>query len=40
MVIGPLGLGGVGTYMTFERNDGIRISDIHRDRIPQLCARY
>ena len=27
-------------HMTFERNDGIWISDIHRDRIPQLCARY
>ena len=26
--------------MTFEHNDGIWISDIHRDRIPQLCARY
>ena len=26
--------------MTFERNDGIWISDNHRDRIPQLCARY
>ena len=27
-------------HMTFERNDGIWISDIHRDRIPQLCSRY
>ena len=27
-------------HTTFERNDGIWISDIHRDRIPQLCARY
>ena len=27
-------------HITFERNDGIRISDIHRDRIPLLCARY
>ena len=27
-------------YMTFERTDGIWTSDIHRDRIPQLCARY
>ena len=27
-------------YMTFERNDGIWISDINPDRIPQLCARY
>ena len=26
--------------MTFERNDGIWISDIDRDRIIQLCARY
>ena len=26
--------------MTFERNTGIWISDIHRDRIPQLSARY
>ena len=26
--------------MTFERNDYIWISDIHGDRIPQLCARY
>ena len=26
--------------MTFERNDGIWISDVHNDRIPQLCARY
>ena len=26
--------------MAFERNDGIWISDIHRDRISQLCARY
>ena len=25
--------------MTFERTDGIWISDIHGDRIPQLCAR-
>ena len=25
--------------MTFERKDGIWISDTHRDRIPQLCAR-
>ena len=27
-------------HMTFKRNDGIWISDIHRDRIPQLWARY
>ena len=27
-------------HTTFERNDGIWISDIHRDRIPQLCAPY
>ena len=27
-------------HMTFERNDGIWISDIHKDRITQLCARY
>ena len=27
-------------HKTFERNDGIWISDIHRDRIPQLWARY
>ena len=26
--------------MTFERNDGIWISEINRDRIPQLCSRY
>ena len=26
--------------MTFERNDGIWIFDIHRVRISQLCARY
>ena len=27
-------------HMTFEPNDGIWISDIHRVRIPQLCALY
>ena len=27
-------------HMTFERNDGIWISDIHRDRIPLLWDRY
>ena len=27
-------------HMTFERNDGIWIFVINRDRIPQLCARY
>ena len=26
--------------MTFERNNGIWISDIHRDRLPQLYAWY
>ena len=26
--------------MTVERNDGILISDIHHDRIPQFSARY
>ena len=27
-------------HASFECNDSIWISDIHRDRIPQLCARY
>ena len=27
-------------HMTFERDDGIWIFDIHQDRIPQLCAWY
>ena len=31
---------GLGWLVTFERNDGICISDINRDRIPQLCDRY
>ena len=26
--------------MTIEPNDGTSISDIHRDRIPQICTRY
>ena len=27
-------------HITFKRCDGIWISDIHRDWIPQLCARH
>ena len=33
-------LGGLGIQVIFERSDGIWISNIHRDWIPQFCARY
>ena len=33
-------IGGAGVHMIFERYDGIWISDIRQNLIPQLCAWY